>query len=326
MAILKKIIVVATCLTLCGCYEDFNPETDTRPVLCLNALLTAGEPMDISVTRTWMFTDESGRRNHQVDDAQPTVYVNGLISDTDYIPQPGDHFRLKAYSPTYGTAEAEVTVPYGVTPGNATWEVTNSDVWTTEAPNHEMQTNIKFNLRARMTVNDPGHSEDFYQFTFAPFHDDRPASEDVLLFSPGTFVYEAEPIFSEHIGMFDAVSGNDSYGFSFFTDRRFNGDSYTLNIQFNSMLYCVSSPLLDEKLLDCGIELILYTVSPSYYNWCNYQWNIQNGTIGDLGDIGLGDPVWGYSNVSSGAGVVAARTSAVTRIELHQFLENKITQ
>ncbi|MDE5850237.1 MAG: hypothetical protein K2H38_08860 [Muribaculaceae bacterium] len=36
--------------------------------------------------------------------------------------------------------------------------------------------------------------------------------------------------------------------------------------------------------------------------------------------VGLSEPVWGYSNVSTGAGVVAAQSPATVKIDLSDFL------
>lgn len=50
MAILRYIIPILSVFLLTGCYEDFNPEIDTKPVLCLNSLITAGKPIEVDIT------------------------------------------------------------------------------------------------------------------------------------------------------------------------------------------------------------------------------------------------------------------------------------
>ena len=65
-------------------------------------------------------------------------------------------------------------------------------------------------------------------------------------------------------------------------------------------------------------------MSPSYYNWANYIWQRDSGTLTELGDYGFGDPIWGYSNVSSGAGVVAAQSKSVCTIDLTDFIQETI--
>lgn len=43
-----------------------------------------------------------------------------------------------------------------------------------------------------------------------------------------------------------------------------------------------------------------------------------------VGDVGFCDPAWGYSNVSTGAGVVAARSKSSATIILTDFLQKEL--
>ena len=62
-------------------------------------------------------------------------------------------------------------------------------------------------------------------------------------------------------------------------------------------------------------------MSQSYYNWAVYRWNVDEGITGDLSDIGLAESKWGYSNVSTGAGVVAAQSFSKATVNLKEFLK-----
>ena len=66
MAILKYLYPVTFALLLSGCYEDFVPKIDVGPVLCINSVITAGQPIDVSVSHSWMYDSESGERHHAV--------------------------------------------------------------------------------------------------------------------------------------------------------------------------------------------------------------------------------------------------------------------
>ena len=72
----------------------------------MNSLITAGEPIEVSVTRTWIYTDIGAERDHSVKDAKVSIYVNGELRDASYIPQEGDRIRLVAESPGFAPAEA----------------------------------------------------------------------------------------------------------------------------------------------------------------------------------------------------------------------------
>lgn len=73
--------------------------------------------------------------------------------------------------------------------------------------------------------------------------------------------------------------------------------------------------------MEFGYTVTLYTISKSYFDWTMYFWNNGYGLIGEFSGMGLAEPVWGYSNVSTGAGVVAAQTSASVTINLRPFLK-----
>lgn len=334
MAILKYIISLLLSIIIISCYKDFNPDIEVVPVLCLNSLITAGEPIEVNVSHTWVFNDEQSIKNHEVTDADVTILANGNIVDKHYLPCEGDRIRIIAESPTYGNATAEVIVPHATPIGKVkvTPKVTN--IWRGDSDfyHYEMMADITFNLNIEMDVNDPIEADNYYQFDYSwsdyldtYFPNDYYWDYNTPILSLGILEYEAEPIFKEHIGVFETVmgSGEDS-GFLFFTDRQFSGKTYTLHINFSDNSFRVKSEKYDESLLDCSVNLFLTTVTKSYYNWVVYKWNVDEGIIGDLSDIGFAEPIWGYSNVSSGAGVVAARSAAKYTVNLKDFLQQTI--
>ncbi len=78
---------------------------------------------------------------------------------------------------------------------------------------------------------------------------------------------------------------------------------------------------LDPDKLDCGYIITLHTISKSYYEWSAYSWQKDNGFTSDLSDLGLSEPLWGYSNVSTGAGVVAAQSESTYTLNLKEYIE-----
>ncbi len=324
MAILKYLISLLTAILLTGCYEDFNPEIDTKPVLCLNSLITSGEPIEVKVSRTRMFNDRKGINSSEVSDAKVAVLVNEKIVGSDYIPKEGDKVRIVAESPTYGTAMAEVTVPYATPIGKVKVTPVVTNIWERDdLPNYEMLADITFNLNIEMDVNDPPGKDNYYHFGYNWFGAATDDGSPTL--SIGQFEYNSEPIFKEHIGVFETIMGNDEdTDFVFFSDRQFTGKTYTLHLNYTGNVFRVNSQEYDESLLECGMTLYLTTVSESYYNWAVYKWNADEGIIGDLSDLGFAEPKWGYSNVSTGAGVVAAQASAKYTIDLKEFIKTTL--
>lgn len=332
MAILKKILPLSLPLFLTGCYEDFTPHIDIKPVLCLNSLITTGQTIEVSVSHTWLYTDENASESHEVKDASVSIYANGEPVSPDYLPHEGDRIRIYAESPAYGSAEGEVTVPFAVPIESVEWDPVITNLVIADPAESPMSANISFNLTTKLTFKDPAKSQNYYDFSYIGFFPSPEAYQEGNLtylpyidFTLGTMNYNAEPIFGEHIGAFESVTGSDAYGFTCFTDRQFSGKPYTLHIVLEDMNYYVANDFkYDEALLDCGLSFRLSTVSESYYNWAIYHWQGDN-MIGDLSDTGLGDPIWGYSNVSTGAGVIAAVAHSDVTISLKPFLAKTIS-
>lgn len=318
MEILKNLYTLIFVALLMGCSEEVTLDIDPKPVLCLNSMVKVGEPIEIAVTHTWLYTDEEAWKNHAVKDAMVSIYANGAPVVADYLPREGDTIRIVAESKAYGNAEAEVVVPVSVPIASLKWDAQISHVSETD---RDLEYYI--NMQGNLTINDPAAPMNYYEFSYKAFpwgvgDDGWPIDR----FRPGTFYAEAEPIFSEHIGEIDMGIGPD--GFSFFTDRQFSGKSYTLNLIFRDMTLTIDNNDLSEDMLDCGLVVTLNSISQSLYNWNCYMWNLRNGSIMDLGEFGFADPVWGYSNVSTGAGVVAALSSRSDTIRLKDFLQQNI--
>lgn len=334
MAVLKYITPLLSLFLLTGCYDDFNPEIDSKPVLCLNSLITAGEPIRVEVTHTWRFNDQQSERDHDVPDARVTVLANGLTVGPDYLPQEGDLIRIVAESHVYGTATAETTVPYATPIGKVKVSPAVTNIWTGDGDSLDYggMADVTFTLNIEMDISDPAGRDNYYHFGYNWFSpsaddnsDDGTPGYDMPALSIGKFEYDAEPLFKEHIGVFETIMGNaEDTEFVLFSDRQFSGRTYTLHLNFSNNVFRLQSSDYDDSRFDCGMNLYLTTVSQSYYNWAVYKWNVDEGIIGDLSDIGLAESKWGYSNVSTGAGVVAARSFVKYTIDLKEFLKSTI--
>lgn len=337
MGILNKIlysIIIANCLT--GCYRVYTGDFEATPVLSINSLINAGQPIDISLTHTWAYPSQSyelmeNRHNdNAVTDAKIEIYVNGTLQDDDYIPKEGDHIRVVANSKTYGTAEAEVEVPVSIPLESIEWEASLISKGYVEDW-YGSYYSVKFKLTAKVTIFDENGKSNYYHLEYLPLYNSLQASdedEDTSLqnFSTGELKYQSEPLFSEHISMMDYAVGMESYGFTFFTDSQFMGKSYTLNLVFDNMTLVTSDEHPDVSELDWSVSFVLNYISESLYNLANYQWQTMFDTISDIGEIGLAEPTAGYSNVSTGAGVLAAQSSATYNINLKDFFISEMGQ
>lgn len=332
MAILKYLLALAFSLLLTGCYEDIEPNIETEPVLCINSMITAGEPIEVMVSHSWMFNNENGEKNHSVEDAKISIYANGMLQTENYIPKEGDNIRIVAESKKYGSAEASVTVPEAVPINSVDFSPVVLNVFkNSDLP---MSEGLTFNMKISMKIVDTHSYDDYFKldYNWASQTGDDDDGVDYnaphapyTFFSFGTFEYKVEPIFEEYIGMFESVMGNDyDDALLIFSDRQFSRKDYTLRLQFNNASYLVESPEYDSELYDCSITFYLATVSRSYYDRAIYVWQRDSGIIGDLGDLGFAEPIWGYSNVSSGAGIVAARSFSTYTLNLKDFIQQTL--
>lgn len=322
MAFLNKIVPILLLPVLAGCEEVFTPDLPHTPVLCVNSLVSAGEPIEVSVSKSRLYTDSADKS--EVKDAVVNIYANGKLQLDSYIPVEGDEIRIVAQSKSFGTADAEVFVPMATPIQGVKWETYDVNCWQNDYGYY----NIQFRLKVFLTISDPA-GENYYKFSFQNTNtdniyedEDNQSNSHTPYISVTDLQYDLEPIFSEHIGIFESIMGGDADGFTFFSDRQFSGKSYTLNLQFDHCWFRYPTGEIPE----CKVNLIINSVSPSYYNWANYVWQRDNGTLSDLSDYGLGDPIWGYSNVSSGAGVVAAQSKSVCMIDLTDFILKTINE
>ena len=183
MAILKKLLIPLLPLVLAGCYEDFTPDIDTAPVLCLNSIITAGEPIEVQVSRTWLFTDEAGERNPSVPDAAVTIYANGSPVGDDYIPQEGDSIRIVADSKTYGHAEAEVVVPVSVPIAKLDWDAAVTSTWEFDYED-QLSRVYRLDVKVRMKIDDPASAVNYYQFAYEGFPEEPEYDPGISLWRP----------------------------------------------------------------------------------------------------------------------------------------------
>lgn len=340
MAILKKtILLLLMAAGLSSCYEDFVPDVDSTPVLCLNALVEEGKPIDCSLSRTRLYGTPGQPGDFRVDDATLQLYVDGEPRDiAGHCPAAGERLRIVADSPVYGRAEGEVTVPEAVAPGEVRVRLIPGTMHAGMSDDGYFEASAYLDIELEIELPDPAGTENYYRVFYygtSPHYDYEELPDGVyddflgfyrpIDFNLGEFEYDSEPIFSEHIGVFDSVMGGDAYGFTLFTDRQFDGRTYTLHLNFRNVYYSLRVPEFDDSMLDCNLLVELLSVSKSFYDWSNYTWQVNHGPMGDLSGAGLGEPVWAYSNVSSGAGVVSAQAApAPVVVPLASFLREHL--
>ncbi|MDE6741935.1 MAG: DUF4249 domain-containing protein [Muribaculaceae bacterium] len=355
MAILKKtyiiLLLTAMAVSLNSCYTEFDPHIDSTPVLCMNSIITPGDSIALFLTRTWSWTEgDEDKIDLNVRDAEVRMIVNGQFKETlthrvidnpdyffgpyhkrrecyvgEYRPESGDIIRLEAISPRYGNASAEVTVPYPVPIDRIEAQVQNCIAYgdTTGFPTvaNECRFDLNFKLLAYFT--DPSESTDYYDLRagYSPAYGNF--DEDAYG-QPGyrypSIDFSGEPLLTEHVSVLESVTG-DTYGYTVFSDRQINGVTYPLRITVNNYTFYYRNPIDLPGPKETGITVQLCHIDQPYYKHVISVWEGNDGITGALGGVGLASPVYPWSNVSTGAGVVATYAKSEMTIPIVHIIE-----
>ena len=117
---IKSILINTICIVslfgLMSCIKEIDLESlRPDPTLVVNCVAITGEPLTVSVSRTWFFTDD--HPNVTLDKAEVNLFVNGVFKErmsfqegdeafntkgyfkSDFIPVKGDRIRVEASYP-----------------------------------------------------------------------------------------------------------------------------------------------------------------------------------------------------------------------------------
>lgn len=353
MAILKHISIIGALMFLTtGCFTDFEPDIESTPVLCMNSTITAGDSITVLLTHTWRWSDDTIKEKDLiVADAEVMLYVNDEYRETlqfvkfpqdyynpyleddrlfgylsKYKAQEGDRIKLMAHNEKYGDASAEVTVPYRIDITRVEFDSPISDY-----PWQEWPKFYGFSLDLLIWFNDRSSTTDYYKFStdasnpdkyYIPNPDGTLGEECYARIYSYYVNYDREPLFTEHVSPLESAVSETS-GYTIFSDRQISGKEYPLHISIDNIQYYYNNPENNPELKTASIDLHLDVISQSYYNHVLSVWEHNDGINGILGDVGLADPVWDGSNVSTGAGVVAAKSTSTYKIYLQNIVEKE---
>lgn len=353
MAILKQISITGALMFLTtGCFTDFEPDIESTPVLCMNSTITAGDSIAVLLTHTWRWSDDTIKEKDLiVADAEVMLYVNDEYQETlqfvefpqDYYDpylkedrlfgyisthkaQEGDRIRLTAHSDKYGDASAEVTVPYRIDITKADYDIRQfNSLEEYRGTRYSMSLNTLIRFTDRMSTTD------YYQFRVSAHNPESyylPGAEETGENRCSAYIsyykvdYDKEPLFTEHVSPLESAVSETS-GYTIFSDRQISGKEYPLHISIDNIQYYYNNPENNPGLKTASIDLHLDVISRSYYNHVLSVWEHNDGINGILGDVGLADPVWDGSNVSTGAGVVAAKSTSTYKLYLQNIVEKE---
>lgn len=319
-----------------SCYQDFEPDIESTPVLCMNSLITAGDTIVVELTRTWRWDEGNPGKDFSVTvaDGNVDLYVNGNLKEkiaysertgyrSNYVAVPGDEIRLVASSEKYSEASASVTVPNPVVIDKVDATVSN---FTYQLYGIGKQYSMDLGLMIWFT--DSQTTTDYYKFdigkTNAPdYWVDEEHYYAEIEYAQYDIDYDREPLFSEHMSPLESAVSETS-GYTIFSDRQISGQRYPLHIGLNNLSYSVVNPENNPEIDSASIDIRLDVISESYYKHVLSVWQSNDGINGILGSVGLGDPVWEASNVSTGAGVVAACAPYIYHLNMTKLVSEHL--
>lgn len=307
---------------LTGCYQDFEPDLKSTPVVCINSNIIAGQPVTADVTRTWRYS--AGAPGEDIDiqikNAEVSIVVNGsetyilaygkspsdnsddYLYVSDYVAREGDEIAVRAVSTEYGEASGSVTVPRAIKIDNVAPTVSNLRK---ERSGNRLE--AWFDLSFAVTFTDPADAVNYYMFDCTTSMPDRYVDDENIYHSSNEVTismhpdFSREPLFSEHVGVLEAIV-SDTDGYTVFSDRQISGKSYTIHFSIPGCHY-VCDDITRPRVSDYVMKLS--HISAGYYNYMMSLWATTEGINGILGNVGLGNPVWEHSNVSTGAGIIS---------------------
>lgn len=305
---------------LTSCYRKIDlDEYRTTPKMVINSVVSPDTVVMASITRTWFYPDKKPYVN--LPHAHVELYINNQYIETmqwktlnnprnpdqpdtlflsNTIPAEGDRIKIVASTPEYGTVTAEDIIPKKVPIKNAS---------------HTIK---KGNGVYQGTISD--YFEIYYEVTF----DEFPEKNNYYLakitqIKTGYYgYYETEidyidPVFKEQDAILDesmAFNGLEKRGGALFTDQSINGQTYTLQIK-------ETTAELDETEQRI---ISIYSLSESYFLYLLSLQKIAGSTLeGGLGNIGLAEPLWVYSNVEGGTGILGGNQHSETTITLNNL-------
>lgn len=302
---MKTILYILLGISLTACLTEVDlSDLRESPRLVVNGVAVAGEPLRLSVTRTWFYTDD--HPNVVIPDATVRLYVNDHYEETipfvpgdtlfnavgsyqaAFVPDVSDRLRLEVSAPGYEAIHAETVIPQAskLLEAKATREVSTTD------------STVKRVLYS-ISFQDAVEEDDYYLFRL---EEGNLINEVDSMYSWRVLYldYAEEPLFVQSASALDQIlfsqylSGYDGRVFS---DESINGKNYTIRLQ----------TYVSEATKRLRVRL--YAISADYYRYLKtLQDQSDRSFANHLIDAGLADPIRVYSNIDGGLGIFGGCT------------------
>lgn len=339
---LRNTITFLLCvLIFSSCYEEYEIEITSEPVLGLWVDSRVNDQICVCVARS-TYTSENylSDRDTLIDESTTVdLFVNGSKYEVlkrekiatglpvfigSYVIKEGDLLRIEAKHPKYGMAFSEVRVPYKVPIESSEISIDSLAV-ISRYNKYAIQDKDKYfydcsgSLRVSIMYTDPKEYQNYYKIYFGLNSDiGRPQNYNVrdtkiLCFDP--IFKESVPDFKGELGEFEGIM------YPPYSDRSISGKTHKLTFIVKLNHYTLSR----DYHTDSKLRFYLCSVNEESFKSALSEWNDSKTVTGELGRLGLGDPRWRYSNVSTNSGQVSVWSYCEENLGLDSFLYNYIS-
>lgn len=326
------LICVAGISGLMSCIKVIDLESlRPDPTLVVNSVAVVGEPLEVSVSRTWFFTDD--HPNVALRDAEVKLFVNGTFKEmlrfqegdeafntkgyfvSDFTPVAGDRIQLEALHPELGEARAETVVPDPAPIVKANMTIVNGgfSVYDTNG-----------SAIFQVTIKDDPSRNNYYLLRLEegiPIFDGiEKKYTGAYEWEPVSPNYATEPVFGQSLTALDQILGNDwisGYEGRAFSDELFNGEEYTLRIteeRYSERVYVAQDSMwigqfdeADYRPIPHRLRVYLHSISEDYYRYLKVLQDKETDSVSNtLIDGGLAEPIRVFSNIEGGVGILGS--------------------
>lgn len=337
--ILLILINLMVLFSACEKTIEFNG-TDTDPKIVVNGLVTPGNPIEITLTKSQSFLSE--QYNESLSNAEVNLYIDDVFAEkltlyisrdstvygtainenmiyrSQAVAESGKTYRLEVSSPGLPPVSCQTTVP---DPVNLQQVDTATEIVREEWGERQF-------LVVKLKFVDEAKSKDYYRIQLDESSGYNLSSYDTV---SHTFEYsdtvivstqvsmnfdKYDPIFEGNDKADDLISGTPDNQFAIFDDSGIHGTEYTLQLKLNTY------PWYSEEGSGNFIEkkILFYRITSEYYEYLksanSHFW---------YADDYFSEPVPVYSNVKGGLGIFGSATPIIHTIVDGEYpLNNKV--
>ncbi|MBO4281670.1 MAG: DUF4249 domain-containing protein [Bacteroidales bacterium] len=342
-----RYLLAALCCGACTKDVAFR-DKETDPVLVVNSIVTAGEAVCFSVSKSVFFLEDVTNTSAP-EGLEASLFVNGVeitgltVEDdtvgqvygndyydsysgipvihklfrSAYVAKEGDEVRIKVSAPGFAPVEGSCTLPTFQTQFEIQHSLVSTDIDTSYAGDSTYWVSAEIAVKIQLTDLHPG-SRDYYLLQLHPSSSViREGSYEHGDYKPTLYwnlnAYSNDPVFQQMRSPLETELDGESAlpDHAIFTDLLFDGKSHTLNITLKFL------GLLADTMNNVDFDVEIRQLDRNlyqYYNTCDGN----NGWLDEIGYF-FREPVQTFSNISQGYGIVGASSRKSGHVRFKAF-------